>query len=248
MFGIELDRSAVGYHSGSSVKIEQATVPVETLCEFELFKELPAATLKGIACSLHLREIKAGEVLIYQADETATVYLLLEGRAASTVLAVNGRQILLREIEAGEVFGEFAPIDGNLRSSEVIALKHGSIATLSGNDFRNLMMTEPVLAECLLRRLVAKLRQLSDRVVELGALDVRARLSSELLRRVRATGVVENRGRIDPCPRQQALADQIGTSREQVSRSMTELAHRGVVIKKDKALIIPDVARLSYCK
>ncbi|WP_269759222.1 helix-turn-helix domain-containing protein [Variovorax sp. E3] len=49
---------------------------------------------------------------------------------------------------------------------------------------------------------------------------------------------------MDPAPKHAALASQISTNREQVTRELNVLVRGGVLRKDDKALLVADVARL----
>jgi hypothetical protein len=56
--------------------------------------------------------------------------------------------------------------------------------------------------------------------------------------------VENNQSRLDPAPRHAALASQISTNREQVTRELNVLVRGGVLRKDGKALVVADAARL----
>jgi CRP-like cAMP-binding protein len=99
-------------------------------------------------------------------------------------------------------------------------------------------------------RLASLVRQLSERVIDLSTLGVQNRLHAELLRLARAAnaslpqGADANQARLDPAPKHAALASQISTNREQVTRELNVLVRSGVLRKDGKALVVADVARL----
>jgi CRP-like cAMP-binding protein len=96
----------------------------------------------------------------------------------------------------------------------------------------------------MLRRLVACVRELTERVFDFSTLGVQNRLHAELLRLAKQEGVKGNTVRIDPAPRHSDIAGRISTYREQVSRELSEMAKQGLVQRSGSALVIPDVARL----
>jgi len=107
-----------------------------------------------------------------------------------------------------------------------------------------LLRDEPLVAGRVMLRLATLVRQLSERVIDLSTLGVQNRLHAELLRLARAAGVEGNQARLDPAPKHAALASQISTNREQVTRELNALARSGVLRKDDRALLVADVTRL----
>jgi len=95
-----------------------------------------------------------------------------------------------------------------------------------------------------MQRLASLVRQLSERVIDLSTLGVQNRLHAELLRLARAAGVHDNQARLEPAPRHAALASQISTNREQVTRELNVLVRSGVLLKDGRALLVADAARL----
>ena len=60
-----------------------------------------------------------------------------------------------------------------------------------------------------------------------------------------AAGVADNRARLEPSPKHAALASQISTNREQVTRELNALVRQGVLQKDGKALVVADVQHLA---
>lgn len=187
--------------------------------------------------------VEAGKPLLLRAEQQGEVFLLVSGRGVTTYSA-NGRQVTFRDSEAGEHFGDISAIDGGPRSADVVTLEPSVVASLDRASFMALLRDEPLVAGRVMLRLATLVRQLSERVIDLSTLGVQNRLHAELLRLARAAGVEGNQARLDPAPKHAALASQISTNREQVTRELNALARSGVLSKDDKALLVADVARL----
>ena len=188
--------------------------------------------------------VEAGTPLLLRAEQQGDVFLLVSGRVRVTTYSANGRQVTFRDSEAGEHFGDIAAIDGGPRSADVVTLEPSVLASLDRTAFMALLREEPVVAERVMRRLASLVRQLSERVIDLSTLGVQNRLHAELLRLARATGVEGNQARLEPAPKHAALASQISTNREQVTRELNVLVRSGVLRKDGKALLVADAARL----
>lgn len=210
-----------------------------------LLHGLPDARLDALAQACRWRSVEAGQQLLARDAPEQDVFFLVAGRVRVTTYGAQGREVAFRDVDAGEIFGDVAAIDGGPRSADVLALEPSVLAGLERAAFLDLVMREPVVARRLLERLAALVRDLSERVVELGTLGVAHRLQAELLRRAREAGVAHNRARLDPAPRHAELASRVSTNREQVTRELSALARLGLLQKEGKALVVADVERLA---
>jgi len=210
-----------------------------------LFEGLPASSLDAIAQRCAWRTVAADQPLLLRAETRRDVYFLVSGRVRVTTYAANGRQVTFRDAEAGAYFGDLAAIDGKPRSADVLALEDCVVAVMEQPAFVALLQGEPRVAQRVMQRLVAMVRQLSERVIDLSTLGVQNRLHAELLRMARAAGVEANRARLAPVPRHADLAAQVSTNREQVTRELNALARAGVLAKEGKAFVVVDVDRLA---
>mgnify|MGYP003575618933 CR=1 FL=1 len=209
-----------------------------------LFEGLSDQRLDLLAQQCLWHSVEAGKPLLLRAEQQGEVFLLVSGRVRVTTYAANGRQVTFRDSEVGEHFGDIAAIDGGPRSADVVTLLPSVLASLDRAAFLGLLREEPLVAERVMQRLASLVRQLSERVIDLSTLGVQNRLHAELLRLARAAGVAHNQARLEPAPRHAALASQISTNREQVTRELNVLARSGVLQKDGKALLVADVARL----
>ncbi|SDY74145.1 cAMP-binding domain of CRP or a regulatory subunit of cAMP-dependent protein kinases [Variovorax sp. YR634] len=214
------------------------------LRQIALLEGLSDQRLDLLAQQCLWHSVEAGKPLLLRAEQQGDLFLLVSGRVRVTTYSANGRQVTFRDSEAGEHFGDIAAIDGGPRSADVVTLEPSVVASLDRAAFVTLLHDEPLVAQRVMLRLVSLVRQLSERVIDLSTLGVQNRLHAELLRLARTAGIVGNQARLDPAPKHAALASQISTNREQVTRELNVLVRGGVLRKDDKALLVADVARL----
>src|SRR6185436_17164688 len=98
-------------------------------------------------------------------------------------------------------------------------------------------------AEAALSALAAVVAEQESRIFELLALSTRGRVRAELLRLVRGGDCRDGVGAV-PAPTQQVLAEQVGTSREVVSRTLRQLAEEELIRMERRGIEILDVNRL----
>ncbi|WP_395350242.1 Crp/Fnr family transcriptional regulator [Variovorax sp. UC122_21] len=214
------------------------------LRQIVLFAGLSEQRLDQLAQQCLWHSVAAGKPLLLRAEQQGEVFLLVSGRVRVTTYSANGRQVTFRDSEAGEHFGDIAAIDGGPRSADVVTLEPCVVASLDRNAFLALLRDEPLVAERVMQRLAALVRQLSERVIDLSTLGVQNRLHAELLRLARGAGFDGNQARLEPAPRHAALASQISTNREQVTRELNALVRSGVLRKDGRALVLEDAGRL----
>jgi CRP-like cAMP-binding protein len=174
-------------------------------------------------------------------DSGSDVFFILEGRLQVLIYSANGREISLRDLESGEMFGEMAAIDGESRSASIVALSDARLLVMTREEFRAAVDSAPAAALWLLKQLTGRIRTLTERVFELSALNVQSRLHCELLRLAASS---DSGTQISPAPTHAELANRIGTHREAVTREMRALAARDIIRTGRRRLEFVDLARL----
>jgi len=206
---------------------------------------LAAQSLMRLAAECKWRVLDAHATILDAETESTEVYFLTEGRVRVTIYAPGGREVAFRDLDAGASFGEVAAVDGLGRSASVVALEPSVVATMSSTRFWRLLASEPPVAANVLRRFAALIRDLTARVVETTTLTVPERVRAEILRHTRVAGVVANSATIEAFPTHAELANQIGGTREAVTRELGHLTREGLIERRGRALVVPDVASLA---
>src|SRR5919109_264930 len=76
------------------------------LQKVDLFKGLDSYTLREIATQCKWTRCKRNEYVIRREGTDRDVYFVIAGTVRVTASAGRGRRIILRDVAAGEVFGE----------------------------------------------------------------------------------------------------------------------------------------------
>lgn len=214
------------------------------LKRIKLLEGLPNEVLEQLSQHCRWRRIEADQRVISRAARDQDVFLIVSGRVRVTSFSAAGRQVTFRDIGTGDWFGDFAAIDGQARSADVVALQDTLVATMNPVQFRALLHDHPAVCDRILLRLVTAVRDLTERVFDLSTLGVQNRMHAEILRLAREAGIQNNASRIDPAPKHGEIASQISTYREQVTRELSAMAKQGLLKQDGRALVVPDVARL----
>jgi len=191
-----------------------------------------------------MRSMRApkGRTIITAGARSMDVYYIVEGQLQVLLYSSTGREVSVRNLGVDDIFGELAALDGISRSATVVALTDVRLRIISRADFLSSIEASPTAAVWLARRLGSEVRRLTERVFELSALNVQARLHCELLRLARGGGA--NSIRVSPAPTHAELANRIGTHREAVTREMRVLAQMKIIRNDRRSLDFLNLAEL----
>ncbi|MDH1292723.1 Crp/Fnr family transcriptional regulator [Comamonas terrigena] len=212
------------------------------LQSIELFRGLSPACLQHIAnrCAWWVLEPHT------QLLQNQQVAFVCSGSLRIATYSANGKEVSFSERGAGSHIGDIAVLEGHSGTAFGTTLEPTVLATLDRDAFTELLHQEPLLAHRVIHSLTARIRRLSERVVQLSTLGVPARLHAELLRLCEAAGTdAQGQAHLQPLPSHAILASMIGANREQVTRALNALAKQGLVRKTGAhSLSVLDVAAL----
>ena len=104
---------------------------------FPIFEEFDKNTIAELADIATYRKWPAGTVIFQRGDEGNYMIVVISGRIKLSLITPQGRELMLRQHEAGAIFGEMAVLDGQTRSADATAMtaKLGS-STVGPDPFR----------------------------------------------------------------------------------------------------------------
>lgn len=205
---------------------------------------LPRELVSALRPHVTMLRARAGRTLVAPDSRSLDVYWVAVGRVQVALISVAGQEVILRDLGAGDMFGEMSPIDGQPRSATIVALDDCVLISVPGGVFRQAVFAIPAASEWLATLLVKRIRDLTTKVFELNALRVPSRLHCELLRLCGATVGEEGPVVIHPSPTHAALASRIGTHREAVTREIRFLVEHGIIRQDRRRLTVIDMPGL----
>lgn len=192
---------------------------------------------------LRVLQVQKGRTVISVATQSESVFFVAEGELQALLYSPSGKEVSVRQIGAGDLFGELAALDGLPRATTVVATANARLIEMSRGDFMACLESSTRAALWLSRRLAAEVRRLTERMFELSALGVSSRLHCELLR----LAMLAPDGRlIEPAPTHVELANRIGTHREAVTREISRLAELNILLSERRKLVILDLPQLEH--
>ncbi|MEO1483398.1 MAG: Crp/Fnr family transcriptional regulator [Myxococcota bacterium] len=211
----------------------------ELLRKVSFFDGLEEETLTQLSGCLKPMDFSKDALVVGQDDPGDAMFIIERGRVKVVLYGETGREMILSIFRAGDVVGEMSLLDGQPRSANVIAVEESRLLSLSRRDFVELLKTEPAIALNVLEEMSIRLRRADDIIGNLALLDVYGRVARVLVDMAERDGEDTDEGiMIKERPTQQDLASMIGTSRETVSRVLSEFQRRGFLSMQGKKILL----------
>ncbi len=216
-----------------------------SLAKVAIFADLGPDALARIERRCSWRRYGPGEPIVDYLDASGEVFFVVAGEARASIYSLLGKGVIFDDLGPGEIFGEYAALDGAPRSTSVEARTECLVASMSAVAFRAILQSEPAATLALARHLVVKVRELTTRIYEFSALAVSNRIQAEVLRMANLAPREGKSACIWAAPTHAEIASRVSTHREAVTRELNRLSRIGVVGRRDGALVVKDVDRLA---
>ena len=159
-----------------------ATTLQAYLSSLALFSGISQAGVEKLASASRLRKVSKGQVIFFQGDSGEAVYLVRSGSIAIQLVHPDGREMIINEINAGELFGELAVLAQRPRSTNAMALKLSELMVIPGAIFLDVLQSDGIFARRMLDLLAYRLSASTLRESSMIFLDAQARLALILLK------------------------------------------------------------------
>jgi len=204
-----------------------------------LFDVLPREAVDEILRQANERFVRRGQTLFQKGDEGSYMVAVLSGRIRISTTSPEGREVTLNLIDAGEVFGEIALLDGKPRSADATAIEASHLMTVDRRQFLPYLASSNNLALRVIDVLCERLRDTSETLGNFATLDLPGRLARKLLNLAEEYGTSANgRIRLNIRLSHTDLGRFVGCSRETVNKQMRAWEEEGIVGREDGRIIV----------
>ncbi len=212
---------------------------VELLKKVSLFQNVSDEELGKVASLLSPRDCPKDTHIVTQDEPGDAMFIIAKGRVKVVLYGDNGREVILTLLKSGEFFGEMALLDDLPRSANVIAHEDSQVLVLKRDQFADHIKNSPTTALNVMAELSRRLRRADEIIGNLATLDVYGRVAHIMIDLAKKDGEeVEEGILIRERPTQQDIASMIGTSRETVSRVLSEFQKRGFVEMRGREILL----------
>ena len=199
------------------------------LTRTELFAGIDAGAAEELAKRLVRRTYRRGQPLFHQGDEGDSLYVVVEGSVAVVVSSEDGDRMVLTTLQAPDVLGEIALLDGGSRSASAEAVEETTVLMLSRAAFLDLMRDHPPLVDQLLRSLGGLVRRLSEQASDFVFLDLPGRVAKVLLRLAEDAAPGVEGIPVEVAVTQNRIAEMAGGSRQSINQILQAFQQRDLI-------------------
>lgn len=128
------------------------------LKKIKWFSDLSEDFFAALAKKVRTRVLATDEVLFKKGDHGNSLFIISSGKVKIVTQDSEDHEVVLNQVEAGDVIGEMALLDFEPRSAGVVALEETSVMELEREDFMEILSGQPELALSVIRSLIARLR------------------------------------------------------------------------------------------
>jgi CRP/FNR family cyclic AMP-dependent transcriptional regulator len=159
-----------------------------------LFASFSQSELEPLAQRLVSRKYRNGEQIFGQGSPGNSLYIVKAGLVEIAVTGSDGKPQTLALFGSGQVFGEFALLDGLPRSAGAIARERSELLVLTRPEFFMYLEQHPTVAINLLVLLSRRLRFALQRAEHEPSMSVLASIARALVDFAERYGTAENGG------------------------------------------------------
>lgn len=208
--------------------------------EVPLFAGLSAAALHVLERTAVVREFAPGAVLWRAGSTPRAVHIVLEGEVRVHQGSAERVRVLHTE-KAGGTLGDVALFAGSSYPATAVAVSRTRCLLLDASAVAAAIQADPAFALRLMQKLAVRVQQLIERLERNTEWPVQSRLAAYLLERAEQAG--ERAFSLNQT--QAELAEELGTVREVVVRTLRDLRERGLLLSAGRGRYrIPDIAAL----
>jgi CRP/FNR family transcriptional regulator len=189
---------------------------------------------------------RRGQVLFTEGEPARGVYILRTGRAAVSISSRDGRNVIVRLTQTGDVLGLNSVLQNSHHDTTVKTLEPCSTEFIARSELMEMIGQSEAGARAILKILSHELTAVMDRARSLLLPQtVNAKLAQLLFQWRKEDGLDKaNKGRIDRVFTHEEIAQMICSSRETVTRLLANMSKRNIIQVTSDSILIRDGAAL----
>lgn len=210
------------------------SIELENIRQIPMFSTLDTEELTNIASMVKERIYQHNEIVLFEGEVNGALYYIKTGSVKIYKISPDGKEQVLRLVNAGGSFNDVPALDGGPNPASVSALETTTLYVIDRDQLHQLILEHPKVAEAVVRTLAQALRHLVSLVEDLSFRRVTARVAK----------IVIDQAKEQRHLTQQEMAAMAGTAREMVGRALKELESAGAIEVQQGHIHILDSEKL----
>ncbi len=203
---------------------------LQVIEENHLFAGLNGELLRDIAASATRKTLGPNEILFRKGDRADEIWGVLSGRVVLQVTTGDGKELVLRAFEAGDVFGEVGVLDFGPRLVDAMAETRSELFRLGRRQFLKHLQSSPELCFRVFSLLCNDLRETTEALECAALYALPGRLAKKLIELAGTNDNESGKARLIVGVSHNELARYLGVHRVSVSRQMSQWEKAGILV------------------
>jgi CRP/FNR family transcriptional regulator len=211
-----------------------------------LFCDLPEGALQAFENIKYATAYPKGAVLFVEGQAPRGIFVLCKGRVKMSICATDGKTLIVKIAEPGEVLGLSATVSGKPYELTAETIDPCQVNFTKRDDFLHFLRDQPEACFKVAEQLSEKYNMACREVRSLGlSHSAGEKLAKLLLEWSSRNGeATKQEPKVKLALTHEEIAQMIGTSRETVTRLFADLRKRQIVLARGSTLVIRDKTAL----
>ena len=203
-----------------------------------IFQNLQEEEFAQIAQMITRRTYHKGEYILLAGDERKTLFIIRSGRVKIVKPLIDGSEQLIRISQDGDFFGDAMLFQEAPLAVNVEAMEATEICVLDGEELKKLLAKTPTILFKIVEQLTTRIDAMETNLSEICHKEVGPRVASFLLKNYDESETTYLLPKKD-------MASLLGTTRESVSRKLSEFQRAGYIEVDNNMIRLVNVTALS---
>lgn len=186
-----------------------------------------------------------GHRIIMEGNPARGVYFILSGKVKVYKTDVRGQEVIIRLAKPGEMIGFSSNMDRPEHLVSAMAMEDTLLCHLDQKAFSKLLESDAKLAFEILHYFRDELHRAETRSMKMATMSVQERVADALLTMLEAFGSEGKQRTLNLEMSRQDIANLAGTTKEQVSKVLSELKNKGVIDTDSKRIDLLNLPALN---
>jgi len=209
------------------------------------FCELSPAALKDFDAIKSTATYPKGALLFMERQDARGAFVLCEGEVKLSISSSEGKTLIMRVAKAGEILGLMAALSGGAYEVTAETIHPCQVAFVRREDFQRFVAKHPEASQGVARQMTMQYQAACEQLRTVGlSASAQEKLARLLL--TWSAGIEQTKGgtRIKIPLTHEEIAEFIGTTRETVTRTLSDFKVRHLVAIQGSTMMIPSRAAL----
>lgn len=211
-----------------------------------IFCDLPTSALQVFESLKYAAAYPKGAVLFVEGQAPRGIFVLCKGRVKLSICSSDGKTLILKIAEPGEVLGLSATVSGKAYELTAETIDPCQVNFVKRDEFLRFLKEHSEACFRVAEQLSEKYNAACHEVRALGlSHSAEEKLAKLLLEWTSKNGdALKQESRLTLALTHEEIAQMIGTSRETVTRLFADLRKRQILVRKGSTVVIRDKSAL----